>query len=484
MNIVALFLSSDFVKGCAYWFRIGSEMASVKNTSTSGGPSAPGEGQHLSQSTPLYFHSRDAPWFLDFVVDRELVGPAVFMRGPAIPEAAGATDVYPLGTITGYRKQSGGLLKLQTNILYDHCRLPFRGVKGVVVSVKTFAGYGSNMLLCRHFKVLYDAKRRPLPPPVDYLDLALKVPKERLILPRDYVFRLLTAHKGSFSSPRETPVTKVGHGSVILGIEGQGMEPTGGSQTPVPPAAQGSAFGGGPSSSEQNRERQWRVREEVAEETRYMKRLKGSSESAIGGDEGGVVGHGTGKKMPRMRGGQEDVKKRQSNQETATTRKKTAGGLTIGERQAEGERDSARGGVPVAGEPSEKSKRKLAAEVGDRQKKSRRRKSGEGASGGERVVAKRYDEATMFWLEYEWNDDEDIVEKETPIQLLFGPRRVCDIPTWEGDYNHRSLTRDNVDDIKNTMWRQFHEEKGKIWTKNPLVLAPIYKPVTQRQETA
>ncbi|GBG77965.1 hypothetical protein CBR_g25896 [Chara braunii] len=332
-------------------------MASVKNTSTSTGPSAPGEGQHLPQSTPPYFHSRDAPWFLDFVVDRELLGPTVFMRGPAIPEVAGATDVYPLDTITGYRKQSGGLLKLQTNILYDHCRLPFRGVKGVIVSVKTFAGYGSNMLLGHHFKGLYDVKSRPLPPPMDYLDLALKVPKEHPILPRDYVFRLLTAHEGSFSSPRETPMMKVGHGSVILGTEGQGMGLAGGSQTPVAPAAHWSASG-------------------------------------LTSPDAGFHRVAT----PKI--------------------------LTF----------------VYQGKPSKKSKLKLAAEEGDRQKKSRRRKSGEGASGGERVVAKQYDEAPTFWLEYERNDNGDIVEKETPIQLLIDPGsqndahwRMAQVPTTLAD---------------------------------------------------
>ncbi|GBG91235.1 hypothetical protein CBR_g52118 [Chara braunii] len=215
--------------------------------------------------------------------------------------------------------------------------------------------------------------------------------------------------------------------------------------------------------------------------------MKGHSEPMIGGDEGNVGERASGEMTPGMRGGQEQgVKKRQSKEEGATTTKKARrpGGMTIREGQAMGEGDSARLGIAAAREPSEKSKRKLAAKEGDGQKKPRRRKTVEGTTGGERAVGRQYDEAAAFWLEYERNDDGEIMENELPIQLLIDPRRVCDIPPWERYYNHRSLTLDGVEDIKGAMVRQFHEEKGKIWTKNSLVLAPIYKPVTHKPERA
>ncbi|GBG71782.1 hypothetical protein CBR_g9191 [Chara braunii] len=136
---------------------------------------------------------------------------------------------------------------------------------------------------------------------------------------------------------------------------------------------------------------------------------------------------------------------------------------------------SAHPGVAATREPSGKSKRKVAAKEGDGQKKPRRRKTAEAASGGEQAVGGQYNER---------NDNGDIVEKEFPVQLLIDPMKVCDIPPWESYYNHCSLNRENVDDIKAAMLSQFHEEKGKVWTKNPLVLAPIYKPVTHRPEKA
>ncbi|GBG83546.1 hypothetical protein CBR_g37263 [Chara braunii] len=213
--------------------------------------------------------------------------------------------------------------------------------------------------------------------------------------------------------------------------------------------------------------------------------MKGQSEPMIGRDDGDVRERASGKRTPGMRGGQEQgVKKRQSKQEGATTSKKAmrSSGLTIHEGQAMGEGDSARLGITAARESLEKSKRKLAAEEGDGQKKPRRRKTAEGTSGGERAVGRQYDKAAAFWLEYERNDDGEIVKKDLPIQLLIDPRKVCDIPPWERYYNHRSLTRDGVEDIKGAMLRQFREEKGKIWTKNPLVLTPIYKPVAHKQE--
>ncbi|GBG83555.1 hypothetical protein CBR_g37272 [Chara braunii] len=214
--------------------------------------------------------------------------------------------------------------------------------------------------------------------------------------------------------------------------------------------------GGEPTSSEKKRERQRMVREEVAEETRRMKRMKGHSELMIGVDGGDVGERASGKRTPGMRGGQEQgAEKRLWKEEGASASKKARrpDGLTIREGQAMGGGDSAHLDAAATREPSEKSKRKLAAEEGDGQKKPRRTKSAEAASGGERAVGGRYDEATTFWLEYERNDDGEIVEKELSVQLLIDPRK-------------------------------FHEEKGKIWIKNPLVLAPIYKPVTHRPEKA
>ncbi|GBG65870.1 hypothetical protein CBR_g53843 [Chara braunii] len=146
--------------------------------------------------------------------------------------------------------------------------------------------------------------------------------------------------------------------------------------------------------------------------------------------------------------------------------------------------DSANPGAADAREPSGKSKRKVAAEEGDGEKKPRRRKTTEAASGGEGPVGEECNEAAAFWLEYEQNDGGEIVEKELPVQLLIDPRKVCDIPPWERYYNHRSLNRETVDDIKDAMLSQFREKKGKIWTKNPLVLATIDKPVTRRPEKA
>ncbi|GBG78049.1 hypothetical protein CBR_g25985 [Chara braunii] len=471
-------------------------------------------------------------------------GPVVFMRPTCFPEVEGADDVLPLGTIVSFDKISGGLLKLQTNVLYDKCRLPLRDVKGVIVVIKSFTGYGSNMTLCPHFKGLYDDKRLPLS--VQYLGLALKVPKDRLVLPREYVFRLLPAHEGSSGLAQETAETPVGHGSAIQDAEGRGKGHARKIHTQVGPDAPGNtsdlhspdagtlragtlkilkaccqgdtyslreetgresgrsgqevggseaegmgavreSSGGKPTSSEKKRERQRMVQEEVAEETRRMKRMKGQSEPVMGGDGGDVGERASGKRAPGIRGGQEHgVGKRPSKEEGATASKKAkrSGGLTICEGQAMGGEDSAHPGAAAIGEPSGKSKRKVAAEEGDGQKKPRRRKTAQAASDGERAAGGQYDEATPFWLEYKRNNDGDIVEKELPVQLLIDPRKVCDIRPWEIYYNHRSLNRENVDDIKVVMLSQFHGEKGKMWMKNPLVLAPIYKLVTHRQEKA
>ncbi|GBG81147.1 hypothetical protein CBR_g31823 [Chara braunii] len=489
-------------------------MTSPKKTSTSAGGSAP--------DGPKYVHFKDK-WFLDFVVEGSLVGPALFLRSAAFPDAKGAEHVLPVGTILSFQKQAGGLLKLQTNVFYDICRLPLKGVKGAMVSIKNFAGYGSNMLRCRHFQGLYDSKSRPLPHPVEYLDLALKVDKERPVLPREYVFRLLPAPEGSSGLAQETPLTKAAQGSIIHGTEGHDVGQAGRSHLKLGPISsrstsdgtvpslaspdagthrvvtpkvltlrcQGDKFslrdetrrressGGEPTSSEKKRERQKAVREEVEEQTRHMKRMRGEEELMTGEDERVL-----GKRPARMRGGQEEgAKKRQSKKEPATASKKTKrdGGLTIVEGQA---LEDVGEGIAAAGEPSEKSKRKHAAEEGDRPKKARKRKGGEGTSGGEGSVGKVYDEAAAFWLEYERNDDGKIVEKEDPIQLVIDPRKVCDIPLWEDYYNHCSLKTESVDNIKNAMLTQFREEKGKIWTKNALVVAPIYRSVTERTERA
>ncbi|GBG90773.1 hypothetical protein CBR_g51280 [Chara braunii] len=190
----------------------------------------------------------------------------------------------------------------------------------------------------------------------------------------------------------------------------------------------------------------------------------------MGGDGGGDGERASGKRPTKEEGG------------TASKKARRPGGLTIREGQAAGGGDSADPGAAAAREPSGKSKRKVAAEEGDGEKKTRRRKTAEAVSGGEGPVGKEYDEAAAFWLEYERNDVGEIVEKEFPVQLLIDPRKVCEIPAWERYYNHRSLSRETVDDIKGTMLSQFCKKKGKIWMKNPLALAPIYKPVTSRPE--
>ncbi|GBG89018.1 hypothetical protein CBR_g48627 [Chara braunii] len=245
--------------------------------------------------------------------------------------------------------------------------------------------------------------------------------------------------------------------------------------------------GGEPTSSEKKRERRRVMQEEVAEETCRMNRMKEQSEPVMGGDGGDVGERALGKRAPGMRGGQEHgVGKRPSKEEGAMASKKARrpGGLTIREGQAIGGGDSAHPGAAVARKPSGKSKRKVAAEEGDGQNKPRRRKTAEAAGGGEQAVGKQCDQAAAFWLEYERNDDGEIVEKEFPVQLFIDPRKVCDIPPWERYYNHHSLNHENVDHIKAAMLSKFLKEKGKIWMKNPLVLAPIYNPVTHRPEIA
>ncbi|GBG65286.1 hypothetical protein CBR_g50328 [Chara braunii] len=230
------------------------------------------------------------------------------------------------------------------------------------------------------------------------------------------------------------------------------------------------SFGGEQTPSEKKSERQRMVRQEVAEGTLRMKRMRGKPEALMGGDGGGDGERASGKKPTKEEGG------------TASKKARRPSGLTIREGQAEGGGDSADPGAAATREPSGKSKRKVAAEEGDGQKKPRRRTTAEAASGGEGLVGQECDEVAAFWLEYERNDVGEIVEKELPVQLLIDPWKVCDIPPWERYYNHRSLSRETVDDIKDAMLSQFREKK--IWTKNPLVLAPIYKPVTRRPEQA
>ncbi|GBG83303.1 hypothetical protein CBR_g37015 [Chara braunii] len=328
-------------------------MESAKNATTSARSSAPEEGRPLQQSPSPYLHARDAQWFLDFVVQGNLVGPAVFMQPTCVPGAEGAGDVIPLGTIISYGKIPGGLLKLHTNVLYDKCRLPLRGVKGVIMTIKSFAGYGSNKPPCRHFAGLYDGNSKRLPSPVEYLDLAPKVPKGRPVLLQKYVFRLLMTHEGSSDLAQENLEMLVGHGSAIHGTGGQGKGHARSIQTQVGPDAPGNtsdlhssdaetlwvyqgdtyslrdetrresgrsgqevggneaegmdavrnSSGGEPTFSEKKRGRQRIVREEVAKETPRMKRMKGHSEPMIGGYGGVIRERASGKRTPGMRGG-------------------------------------------------------------------------------------------------------------------------------------------------------------------------------------
>ncbi|GBG83552.1 hypothetical protein CBR_g37269 [Chara braunii] len=338
----------------------------------------------------------------------------------------------------------------------------------MLVTIKSFAGYSSNMTLCSHFKGLCDGGSKRLPSPEQYLDLALMVPKERSVLSREHVFRLLPPHEGSSGLAQETPGAAVGRGSPIQDAGGRVKGRARSVHMQVGPDAPGNtsdlhsqgtrtqrvgtpklikvrcggdtyplqdetrresgrsgqdvggneaegmgavreSSGGEQTPSEKKRERQRMVREEVAEETLRMKRMRGKSEAMMGGD-GGDVGEGGSGKRPR--------------------------------------------------------------------------KTAEAASGGERPAGEECGEAAAFWLEYERNNGGEIVEKELPVQLLIDPKKVCDIPSWKRYYNHRTLNRETVDDIKVAMLSQFRENRGKIWTKNPLVLTPIYKPVTRRPEKA
>ncbi|GBG91266.1 hypothetical protein CBR_g52151 [Chara braunii] len=449
------------------------------------------------------------------------------MRPTCVTDTGGAVNVLPLSTVVLCTKIPGGLLKLHTNGVYDECILPIRGVKGVVVTIKSFAGHGSNMPLCSHFKGLYDGGSKRLPSPEQYLDLAVMVPKECPVLPPEHVFRLLPPCEGSSGLAQETPGTVVGRGSPIqeaggrvkgrsvhtqvgldaprntsdLHSQGTGTQRVGTpkiikvrcgadtyslrDETRRDSSRAGLYVGGNEAEgmgavrqssgreqtpSEKKSERQRMVQEEVVEGTLRMKRMRGKPEALMGGDGGGDGERASGKKPTNEEGG------------TASKKARRPGGLTIREGQAAGGGDSTDPGVAAAREPSGKSKRKVAAEEGDGQKKPRRWKTAEAASGGEGPVGQECDEAAAFWLEYERNDVGEIVEKELPVQLLVDPRKVCDIPPWERYYNHRSLSCETVDDIKDVMLSHFREKK--IWPKNPLVLAPIYKPVSRRPEQA
>ncbi|GBG71772.1 hypothetical protein CBR_g9181 [Chara braunii] len=158
--------------------------------------------------------------------------------------------------------------------------------------------------------------------------------------------------------------------------------------------------------SENKSERQRMVREEVAEGTLRMKRMRGKPEAVMGGDGGGDGERASGKRPTKEAGGMASKKARRP------------GGLTIREGQAAGGGDSADPGAAAAREPSGKPKRKVAAEESGGEKKTRRRKTAEAASGGEGPVGKEYEEAAAFWLEYERNDVGEIVEKESERSSL------------------------------------------------------------------
>ncbi|GBG74028.1 hypothetical protein CBR_g17739 [Chara braunii] len=342
------------------------------------------------------------------------------MRPTCVIDAGGAVNVVPLSTIISCAKTSGGLLKLHTNGLYDECRLAIRGVKGVIVTIKRFAGYGSNMSLCSHFKGLYDGGSKRLPSPEQYLDLALRAEKERPVLPPEHVFRLLPPREGSSGSAQETPGTAVGRRSPIqdaggrvkgrsvhtqvspdapgnksdLHSQGTGTQRVGtlkiimvrcggdtyslrdettrdssrsrqdvGRNEAEGMGAVRESSGGEQTPSEKKSERQRMVREEVAEGTLRMKRMRGKLEAVMGGDGGDVGERASGRRPPKEEGG------------TTSKKARRPSGLTIREGQAVGGGDSVNPGAAAAREPSGKSKRKVAVEEGDGQKKPRRRKT-------------------------------------------------------------------------------------------------------------
>ncbi|GBG79722.1 hypothetical protein CBR_g29986 [Chara braunii] len=327
------------------------------------------------------------------------------------------------------------------------------------------------------------------------------VQKERPVLPREHVFRLLPPHEGSSGLAQETPGAAVGRGSPIQdagvrvkgrarsvhtqvgpdaprntsdlhshgtgtqrvdtpklikvrcggdtyslrdetrresGRSGQGVE---GNEAEGVGAVRESS-GGEQTPSEKKYERQRMVREEVAEGTLRMKRMRGKSEAVMGGDGGDVGEHASGKRPPKEESG------------TASKKARRPGGLTIHEGQAVGGGDSVDPGAAAAREPSRKSKRKVAAEEGDGQKKPRRRKTTEAASGGERLVGEECDEAAAFWLEYEWNDGGEIVEKELPVQLLIDPRKV----SLNENTRHKMSKQQSQKAVFLDMWEAWEKE--------------------------
>ncbi|GBG76346.1 hypothetical protein CBR_g22093 [Chara braunii] len=256
------------------------------------------------------------------------------------------------------------------------------------------------------------------------------VSKERPVLPREYVFRLLPPHEGSSGLAQETPGTVVGRGHAIRDAGGRIEELARSVHTQVGPDAPGNTSDlhsqgtgtqrvgtpkllkvrcggdtyslrdetrresdrsgqdvggneaegmgavresscGEPTPSEKKRERQRMVREEVAEETLLMKRMRGKSEAVMGGDGGDVGERASGKRPWKEEG------------ETASKKARRPSGLTIREGQAMGGGYSVNPGAAAVREPSGRSKRKVAAEEGDGQKKPRRRKTAEAASGDE-----------------------------------------------------------------------------------------------------
>ncbi|GBG74384.1 hypothetical protein CBR_g18795 [Chara braunii] len=134
-----------------------------------------------------------------------------------------------------------------------------------------------------------------------------------------------------------------------------------------------------------------------------------------------------------------------------------------------------------AGGASEKRKRKSqAGEGGNRRRKAR--KGGEDEAGtrqqdGEPANNKKYNEAATFFLEYKLNNRSEYVLMNDPQRLLIDPRRVCEIPRWEHNYNYRSLDKNHVDEIKSSMLHMYHTEPNSVWEKQTMVLAPIRKEV-------
>ncbi|GBG70319.1 hypothetical protein CBR_g6446 [Chara braunii] len=335
--------------------------------------------------------------------------------------AGGAVNVVPLGTVVSCAKTPKGLLKLHTNGMYDECRLPIRGVKGVLVTIKSFAGYGSKMVLCSHFKGLYDDGSKRLPSPEQYLDLALMVPRECPTLLPEHVFRLLPPRDGSSGLTQETPGTGVGRGSPIQDAGGR----------------------------VKGRSVHTQVGPDAPTNTSDLHSL-GTGTQRVGTP-----------KLIKVRYGTDTYSLRDE-----TRRDSSISGLDVGGNEAEG-MDAVRESSGGEQTPSEK-------------KIERQRMVREEVAEGTLCIKRMREkpEAVMGGIEVATEN----VPRERGRRRKRVGRQVCEIPAWERYYNHRSLSRETVDDIKGTMLSQFCEKK--IWTKNPLVLAPIYKSVSRRPEKA